>query len=166
MSNIETDSGSGLRPSGTVICMASAKGGSGKTVLTATFGAFLAAIGKRVLAIDTDASTNGLTLMFLKETLKRAEVAISNGHGPEGIYEGTKDFGFEPVVVPTNIGMDLLPATYAFGNTELVPIPLFEQNLRNVLRYARTRYDFIFLDAQAGADSIAHVAMNRANSDQ
>ena len=51
--------------SANVICFASAKGGAGKTVVTATVGTFLAALGKRVLIIDTDAATNGLTLFYI-----------------------------------------------------------------------------------------------------
>lgn len=70
-----------------VICMASAKGGSGKTVFTASFGTFLSLIGKRVLLIDTDASTNGLSLMHLKEVRRQAERAYGVGNQPRGVYE-------------------------------------------------------------------------------
>ena len=84
-----------------VICMASAKGGSGKTVLTATFSAFLVALGKRVAMIDTDAATNGLTLMFLKETKTQSEVALSQGRTAKGIYEGAPDDLREVVKTPS-----------------------------------------------------------------
>jgi cellulose biosynthesis protein BcsQ len=142
----------------TVICMASAKGGSGKTVLTATFSAFLVALGKRVLMIDTDSSTNGLTLMFLKETMMQTD-------SPLGIYEISAT-SKPPRVVKTSTGAHLIPATYSFTNTELVPGEQFGQSLQSTLQRSGKDYDFIFLDAQAGADSSAHLAMSRKNSDQ
>src|SRR6185503_9629757 len=107
-----------------VICMASAKGGSGKTVLTATFGAFLVALGKRVLVIDADAATNGLSLMFLKEAMLQAEIAVSEGRIPRGIFEGISQ-GIPPEVVKTSLGVDLIPATYSFKNTELTALEQF-----------------------------------------
>jgi MinD-like ATPase involved in chromosome partitioning or flagellar assembly len=144
----------------TVICMASAKGGSGKTVLTATFSAFLVALGKRVLMIDTDAATNGLTLMFLKETMVQCEVALSEHRVASGIYDGPLLSGSQPELVKTPSGVHLLPAAYQFKNTELVSVEDFEGSLRKALESCKENYDFIFLDAQAGSDSIAHVAMS------
>src|SRR5688500_5459081 len=94
------------------ICMASAKGGSGETVLTATFGTFLATIGRRVLLIDTDAAINGLTVLFLKEARVRGELAIAAGGTPHGIYELSD--GHPPEVVTLKKHLDLIPATYAF----------------------------------------------------
>src|SRR5262249_8884197 len=101
-----------------VICMSSAKGGSGKTVLTATCGAFLAAIGKKILLIDTDASTNGLTLLHLKEVMTRAEIAIAGDRKPRGTYElAVTDQN--PEIVELVNGCHLIPATYGFLNTDL-----------------------------------------------
>lgn len=148
----------------TVICMASAKGGSGKTVLTATFSAFLVALGKRVLMIDTDAATNGLSLMFLKETLVQADTALSMGRTAFGIYEG--DPAKHGEIVKTPIGADLLPATYQFKNTELMSIESFEDSLSKAVARFTAEYDFIFLDAQAGSDPFAHLAMSPRYSKQ
>ncbi|MBF0611027.1 MAG: ParA family protein [Magnetococcales bacterium] len=53
-----------------VICFASAKGGAGKTILTASFGSFLADLKKKVLLIDCDWSTHGLTLLYLEPVKK------------------------------------------------------------------------------------------------
>jgi cellulose biosynthesis protein BcsQ len=148
-----------------VICMASAKGGSGKTVLSATFAAFLVNLGKRVLLIDTDAATNGLTLMFLKETRMQADLALAQRRVARGIYElrSTSD---RPEIVTTPAGINLIPATYSFTNTELVATEQFDIALHGTLAAIKEDYDFIFLDAQAGADSIAHVAMSQRHSDQ
>jgi cellulose biosynthesis protein BcsQ len=148
-----------------VICMASAKGGSGKTVLTATFSAFLAALGKRVLMIDTDAATNGLSLMFLKEVMMQSDVALSQRRRARGIYDESSKTD-QPEIVKTPIGAHLIPATYRFINTEGVPVSQFEASLQEILLLLTTDYDFIFLDAQAGADPIAHISMSQKYSDQ
>ena len=73
-----------------VICFASAKGGSGKTVITATIGSFLAALGKRVLLIDTDAATNGLTLLISRKYWRRGRSAHLINNLWSGSLRGTK----------------------------------------------------------------------------
>jgi len=148
-----------------VICMASAKGGSGKTVLTATFAAFLVTLGKRVLMIDTDAATNGLTLMFLKETMMQSDTALSQRRTASGIFDDLSKTA-SPEIVKTSTGAHLLPATYQFKNTELIPVGQFEASLQRVLQVLKDDYDYIFLDAQAGADSVAHIAMSQNYSNQ
>ena len=61
-----------------VYCLASAKGGSGKTIMTASLTAFLANVGKKCAAIDCDAATHGMTLLFLPEI---AEQSNAKGRG-------------------------------------------------------------------------------------
>ncbi|HSG38727.1 MAG TPA: ParA family protein [Thermoanaerobaculia bacterium] len=148
-----------------VICMASAKGGAGKTILTATFGTFLAAIDKKVLLIDTDAATNGLTLLYLKEVLLQAEYAIADGRRPSGVYEYVPEEKIPEVVTLQN-GMHLIPASYKFGNTEHTPMDAYSRSLMSIVRMFRESYDFIFLDAQAGSDLYAYEAMRRSISDE
>jgi cellulose biosynthesis protein BcsQ len=148
-----------------VICMASAKGGSGKTVITATFGTFLVALNKRVLLIDTDAATNGLSLLFLKEVMMRGELALSEGRKPRGIYEVTAaDHKVEIVELSSKV--HLIPATYGFINTEGKSLPLYEEAIKKVIAELRESYDFIFLDAQAGSDPYAYTAIKRGVSDE
>jgi cellulose biosynthesis protein BcsQ len=114
--------------------------------------------------IDTDASTNGLTLMYLKETRMQAELAASQRRVPRGIFETPTDSPRE--IVSTPIGAPLIPATYSFTNTELVSTEDFSKALEYTLASVRDEYDFIFLDAQAGADRIAYIAMNQTYSDE
>lgn len=140
--------------------MASPKGGSGKTILAATFAAFLSNLGKRVLLVDTDAATNGLTLLYLKEVMLQAEYAYAAGRVPRGVYEDLTDVA-SPEIVKVPTGVDLIPATFAFTNPEHVPVEQFSASLRSILERLRTNYDYIFLDAQAGADLFAQVAMSR-----
>ncbi len=74
-----------------IYCMASAKGGTGKTFLTATFAEFLVALGKKVLIIDADASTNGLTIFYIDEVKLKAEIAISQKRDALGLFEQKSD---------------------------------------------------------------------------
>jgi len=148
-----------------IICMASAKGGTGKTVLTATFGTFLAALGKKVLLIDTDAATNGLTLLHLKEVALQNEYAIAENRKPRGIYELEKSN--DPAeIVTLKTGVQLIPATYSFINTEYIPLDAYKASLSKTLLSMRDSYDYIFLDAQAGSDPFAKVSMSKDISDE
>lgn len=148
-----------------IICMASAKGGSGKTVLTATFGTFLAALGKRVLLIDTDAATNGLTLLNLKEVMLQSELSFAESRIPRGVYERIS-YGEPLELVKLNSGVHILPATYSFMNTESVPFEDYKASLTAAIDLLKESYDYIFLDAQSGSDIFAQFAMSRYVSDE
>jgi cellulose biosynthesis protein BcsQ len=153
----------------TVICVASAKGGAGKTVLTATFGAFLAALDKRVLLVDTDAATNGLTLMYLGETIAQRTESLGADGRPSGLYDVARD-PFEPdhgvTAIALGNGVSMVPATYNLFNTESVDPKRFKVHLMEVLDDARPNYDFVFLDAQAGSDPMAAISMATDVSDR
>src|SRR5262249_23179023 len=64
------------RLSGRVIAFASAKGGTGKTVLAASTALALLRSGKRVLVIDGDFSTRGLSLFVLVYILHTSDLVI------------------------------------------------------------------------------------------
>lgn len=149
-----------------IICMASAKGGSGKTILTATFAAFLVALNKKVLIVDVDASTNGLTLLYLKEVMFQNEHAISEGRKAIGTYEfeSTLMYYLEITILPN--GVHMIPATYSFMNTESIDILNFKNSLKEIKTIHSQNYDYIFLDAQAGSDHFAHEAMNKNISNE
>jgi septum site-determining protein MinD len=144
-----------------VICLASAKGGSGKTTLTATFATFLAELGWRVLMVDTDAATNGLSLFYLTE-ITAAPHDLGTPHGLFEIEKPTE----EPTYLRLGPKLDLLPATYKFRNTEQTGLDTFTEALGRVVRSGRESYDFIFLDAQAGADEYAQVTVRPDICDQ
>jgi MinD-like ATPase involved in chromosome partitioning or flagellar assembly len=148
-----------------VICMASPKGGSGKTVLTTTFATLLVSMGKRALIVDTDAATNGLTLLHLREVMRYRELLSKEADAPQGIYETRGDVKRVGLIeLPS--GVHLIPATYRFQNTEDVGLSEYESALRAMLRHYDERYDYIFLDAQAGSDAFAHIAMLPTISDE
>lgn len=151
---------------GQVICMASVKGGSGKTVLAATFGTILSRIGKKVLLVDTDAATNGLSLFYLNEVVEHRETIPRTLPPPAGTYElpGRQDVA--PELVPLAENLSLLPATYSFFDSETVDLSNYSQTLRVATEAWRETFDYVFLDAQAGSDGFAHGAMQKGTSDQ
>jgi cellulose biosynthesis protein BcsQ len=148
-----------------VICFASAKGGSGKTTIAATIGAFLSAINKKVLLIDTDSATNGLTLLYLKEVLQHYEILLGKGINCKGIYEGINSATkIEPVILST--GAHLIPATFEFKNTDEIDISVVQESLTCAVKASLELYDYILIDAQAGSDNFARIAMNKKVSDE
>jgi cellulose biosynthesis protein BcsQ len=146
------------------VCVASAKGGSGKTVLTATLGQFLGALGRRVLLVDCDAATNGLTLLYLQEVVRHRESAEHRGSLLRGSFELDGQSASRPV--PLTGYVHLLPATYRFENTEAVPPSDFRRGLEHLLASIGNDYAFVFLDAQAGEDVIAQIAMEPSISNE
>jgi cellulose biosynthesis protein BcsQ len=149
-----------------VICMASAKGGSGKTTLTVTFATFLASLKKRVLVIDTDAATNGLTLMYLKEMVIKRDEIFSRDRTPTGVYDFSDERLTSSDIVTLDSGVEFIPATFSFINSEKVDIDRYRNRLSLIVGSKRSEYDFIFLDAQAGSDLFAYEAMSRKISDE
>ena len=144
-----------------VYCLASAKGGSGKTVLCASFAAFLSDLGKKVLVVDVDAATNGLTLLYLSEvnSHRHSIAAAYAGRAPCGIFEPA-DFSWDIDVVRLPNGVSLIPATFAFSIKTTTSATSLRPALEKLIESARERFDFILLDAQAGADTYSRAAMS------
>jgi cellulose biosynthesis protein BcsQ len=156
-----------------IFCLASPKGGSGKTIITATLGAFLAGIGKKVLIIDADAATNGLTLFYLEEVTNQNKLATSENRIPAGVYEVDIQINFtpnlrisSPEIVKLSNGVHLIPAIYKFKDTELVPKTDFGKSLKNAIESTKNLYEYIFIDAQAGSDEHAKICMEKKISDE
>ena len=148
-----------------ILCMASAKGGSGKTLLTATFGQFLVSLGKKVLLIDADSSTNGLTLFYLKEIRLQSELTISEKRKPLGLFElNSPTQSIE--IVKLNTGVNLFPASYSLNDTQDASVRTFMSVLSKIIENSKDTYDFIFIDAQAGSDHFAQYCMSRTVSDE
>jgi len=135
-----------------VVAFISAKGGSGKTVTASSIGRFLARIGFKVLLIDTDASTNGLTLLFLPNVTGEKK----SSSGPHfGVFDAQGNSVPTPVTLEENLAF--IPATFTMSQTEDVPLGQFEDAVRRAISRGSS-YDYILLDAQAGSDSYAKIA--------
>lgn len=148
-----------------VICLASAKGGSGKTVLTATFATFLAGIGKKTIMVDVDQATYGLTLLYLTEVKKHADRAGNKGRRPRGLFDGLAQVK-EGDVVKLKNEIDLIPATYDFREREEATIGELRAALQPLLMDLRRSYDFVFLDGQAGSSDLSRLAMSKDICDE
>ena len=95
----------------TVVCMASPKGGSGKTITSANMAALLAGLKKKVLLMDCDCSTNGLTLFYLRwvnDGRKESQVV------PSGLFDALGD----PKTCDLSDSVSLIPATYTLSDTQ------------------------------------------------
>ena len=147
------------------ICIASAKGGSGKTSLTATFGAFLSELGLRVLLIDGDFATCGLTLLFLKEVRTKGASVHTTSRTPVGLCEAIA----EPLAcdeVELSEGLSLIPASYRLPAASVQSREITRQRLSSLLHDVQHRFDYILIDAQAGAAEMAQVVMGRRVADE
>ncbi len=146
-----------------VLSLISSKGGSGKTILTATIGAILAQIGKKVLLVDADAATNGLSLFYLDDILFH----FKNNKKATGIFS-TNYYVDSKSFVNVNKNLDLLPATFEFKNTIDVPPKEFSIRIENLIEYLYIRgdYDYILIDNQAGTEYYTEYVIKRTISDE
>ncbi|MBU9643616.1 ParA family protein [Burkholderia gladioli] len=148
-----------------IICVASAKGGSGKTSLTATLGTFLSNLGKRVLLVDADYATNGLTLFYVKDIRVEAELLRSKSKSPRGLFEGLSNRQFCDIT-PLGEKLSIIPATYNLQLPESIDARSAPNYFTILFKELRDAYDYIFIDAQAGLDEMAQIAMSRQVSDE
>ncbi|GGB18618.1 ParA family protein [Puia dinghuensis] len=144
--------------------MVSPKGGSGKTLLTCTFASFLNSLGKKVLIVDVDPITNGLTLFYLKEVYSQCKIAASELRKPSGTFDMTT------VLTPLEIvklpdGVHMIPATFSFFKTESTDISTFHARLLQIEGEFSDKYDYIFWDTSSGSGIHTNVAMRREISD-
>ncbi len=145
----------------TVICLASAKGGSGKTVLTANMAKFLSGLGKRVLIVDTDGATNGMTLLYLHRINAFFDEMKRKGQRPRGIFEEeTMD---TPTPCSVGQGVDLIPATFYLRGPVLIEEEILHKTLAQVRSTFESEYDYIILDAQAGTGSVSRITISMAD---
>ncbi|WP_321870879.1 MinD/ParA family ATP-binding protein [Paraburkholderia tropica] len=145
--------------------MASAKGGSGKTSLTATLGAFLSQLNKKVLVVDADSATNGLTLLYIKEVRVTAELVRSSARKPSGLFDAIST-GRTCDVVELGPQFHMIPASYSLQVADLVPGESTLEKFRSLIGSYRNEYDYILIDAQAGSDEVSTIVMSRRVSNE
>jgi cellulose biosynthesis protein BcsQ len=144
-----------------IVCFASSKGGSGKTVTCASLALVMGALGQKVLLIDTDGATNGLTLLFLEEVVAAKRLFRSEKCVPIGTFEADETNGFTPLQLSELV--DLVPAVYVMTQTEGLGARRLAEALDRCLAECRERYDYILLDAQAGSDLYAEASITAAD---
>ena len=146
---------------GTVIAVTSGKGGTGKTSITGGVAGALALMGRRVLCIDMDVGLRNLDIAL--GLSDRALMDFSD------VALGRCPLARAAVDHPTLPGLSLLTAPMR------LPPHVTAGSIRALLRTARDRYDYIFIDCPAGlgpgfqlatcgADRALVVATNDASS--
>ncbi len=134
---------------GKIYAIASGKGGTGKTTVTANLGAALAMQGKRVLLIDGDAGLRNLDLLLGLET----QVSLDFFHVIQHICTAEEAI----LAVPYFPTLFFLAAA-----GKVAELPVFETT--ELLRQLRDQYDFILLDCPAGLGDFYRLAISQADA--
>ena len=124
---------------GTAIVVASGKGGTGKTSLTAGLAAALARLGRTVLCIDMDIGLRNLDISL--GMTDRALMDFTD------VVEGRCPLTRAAASHPDIPGLHLLTAPMRLPET------VTEQGMTALLAAAREQFDYILLDAPAGLDA-------------
>ncbi len=152
-----------------VIAIASGKGGTGKTVLAACLGYSLNRADHRVLMVDTDTATDGLSLFLLgPEGSKRVE-SLPVESTFTGILDRLQDVrserepsDFKPLVIDRQhdhgvIYKAFLSGRGLYGDPQESSVPRLDRNsfrsaVRSLLNGLRQQgeYDYILLDTRGG----------------
>ena len=144
-------------PHPTVLAVANQKGGVAKTTSVASIGAALAELGHKVLLVDLD---------------PQSCLTFSLGIDPEDLeisihHVLTKGVDPTEVILPTEDGVDLLPATIELARAEadLLTRTGREHVIRGVvedLAAADTHYDWILLDCPPSLGVMTVAALTAA----
>ena len=139
-----------------VVAVANQKGGVAKTTTVANLGAAWAAAGHRVLLVDLD---------------PQACLTFSLGHDPESIETSVYQVLLGKVkataaVLPTEEGVDLLPATIELATAEqlLQARTGREQLLKTALKPLLAAYDFVLIDCAPTLGILTTLALTAAQA--
>ena len=127
-----------------VICVASGKGGTGKTTISANLGVALAKMGKEVIVLDADITLANLELILGMEGLPVTlqNVLAGEASTEDAIYTGPA-------------GVKIIPAGISLEGLRKANPDRLEEVLLSLLDMA----EFIILDAPAGLEKSAIVAL-------
>jgi len=139
----------------TTLAIANQKGGVAKTTSVASIGAALAELGQKVLLVDLD---------------PQACLTFSLGIDPEDLelsvhHVLTKGLDADEVVIATEDGVDLLPATIELARAEadLLTRTGREQALKAALEPILDSYDWVLLDCPPSLGVLTVAALTAAD---
>lgn len=142
---------------GRIIAVANQKGGVGKTTTSINLSACLAALGKKVLAIDMDPQGN----MTSGLGIDKNEVEYS-------VYDLILgETGIEQVICKEAIeNLDILPSNInlSAAEIELIGVEDKEYIIHNEVEKVRDNYDFIIIDCPPSLNTLTINAMTTADS--
>ena len=120
-----------------VIVIASGKGGTGKTTITANLGICLSKLGKKVLLIDADVAMANLSLILGMQSspITLHDVLLGESQVHDAIYDGPE-------------GIHFIPSGLSLDNYKRVD----SERLSSIVQELESNYDFILLDAAAGIE--------------
>ncbi len=124
---------------GEVIVITSGKGGVGKTTATANIGTALAALGYKVVLVDTDIGLRNLDVVLgLENRIVYDIVDVAHGHCrlKQALI---KDKRFE--------GLHLLPAAQTKDKTAVTP-----DQMRDLCKNLKKDFDYVIIDCPAGIE--------------
>lgn len=137
-----------------IICIASHKGGVGKTTSAATLGSLLSSSGKRTLLVDLDAQRN-LTSTFLGARKKPQRT----------LYEAFCECKDIPIF-NVRENLDIVPSSLDLGALDTVIASRIQREsiLARLLNPVKEMYDYIILDCPSQMGIITVNAFTAANS--
>jgi cellulose biosynthesis protein BcsQ len=149
-----------------VFAFVSAKGGSGKTLLTATAAYLLRKVGKSVLLIDTDFSTRGLTLFLMGPESRERHMVVKPEHSLSGILFDDihikdvvprvihrKDLNFNLILSSSRGWNTNKPDDRVVGDfAEESSGSRYFRCLEDLIDRFRRSYDYILIDTRGGYD--------------
>lgn len=134
---------------GKIYAIASGKGGTGKTTVTANLGAALALQEKKVLLIDGDAGLGNLDLLLGLEP----SVHLDFSHVLQHICTAEEAI----------LSVPYFPTLFFLAAAgKLADLPIFETT--ELLRQLREQYDYILLDCPAGFGDFYRLAISQADA--
>lgn len=175
MESAETTSGDGsVTASGRVLCFTSAKGGSGKTVFAASTAYALLRAGKRVLCVDADFSTRGLSLLLLSSLIDTGDLHLKSASclaeavltrlpvqklKPLTVVYG--EIEFSVLVTNRNLQQGGIPEDRLLGNTKEgtsshfvdVAVEDYYSYFKELCTVMRGFYDYVVVDTRGGFDT-------------
>ncbi len=124
---------------GEVIVITSGKGGVGKTTTTANLGTGLAALGHKVVLVDTDIGLRNLDVVLGLEN--RIVYDLTNVVNEEVVYKKAliKDKRFE--------NLYLLPAAQTKDKTAVTP-----EQMQKLCHELQQEFDYVLIDCPAGIE--------------
>ncbi len=130
-----------------IIAIASGKGGTGKTTLTANLGIALSRLGKKVLLIDADVAMANLSLILGMQSspITLHDVLLGEAQAHDAIYDGPE-------------GIHFIPSGLSLDNYKRVD----SERLGGIVSQLSDKYDFILLDAAAGIEKNVLSALSAA----
>ncbi|HPM85729.1 MAG TPA: cell division ATPase MinD [archaeon] len=130
-----------------VIAIASGKGGTGKTTITANLGIALAKMGQKVLLIDADVAMANLSLILGMQSspITLHDVLLGEAQVQDSIYDGPE-------------GVRFIPSGLSLDNYKRVD----SERLTSIVSQLTDQYDYILLDVAAGIEKNVLSALSSA----